>query len=194
MKLPSCRSNKRRGCRRLHLLEMATIDDHESGGAGVNGNGWDKLKKTPATIVVDGLSINDYLSLIRDEVMTLNNSQKQQQNLIQNLTKELENERNKNHEMKQQFQELNNRIQTLEKFDSNEIMKTLSQHENEIKELVSRPIVDMSEGIRLSIVEKKLASFYGDDINILGRVCLSNSSLPSSLISSLSFLSVGCSS
>jgi septal ring factor EnvC (AmiA/AmiB activator) len=138
----------------------------ESDGA----SGWDKLKKTPATIVVDGLSINDYLSLIRDQVNSLHTSQKQQQNLIQNLTKELENERLKNIEMNQKFQELNNRIQTLEKTDSNEILKTLSQHENEIKELVSRPIVDLSEAIRLSIVEKKLASFYGDDINILGRV------------------------
>lgn len=174
--------------------------------AGVGVGGWDKLKKTPATIVIDGLSINDYLSLLHHEILTLTTSHQEQDGIIKNLIQNLENEKNKNSELEQKLNELNEKLTPLltSPTSANEIHQKLEQHENEIKELLSRPVVDMSESLRLSIVEKKLASFYGNDINILGRVCHSTSSLlhhhPPLSLSLLShvycnpFLSIGCSS
>jgi hypothetical protein len=140
--------------------------DEENGG-----DSWDRLKKTPATIVVDGLSINDYLSLIRDQVNHLREQSKQQNNIINGLKKELENEKEKNKETTDRNDQLLQRIIALENRPHPDLLQaTLNKHEEDIKELTTRPIVDLGEGIRLSIVEKKLASFYGDDINILGRV------------------------
>jgi hypothetical protein len=154
-----------------------------SGDEGSGPDGWDRLKKTPATIVVDGLSINDYLALIRDQVNHLREQSKQQNNLINSLKKDLDEEKEKNKEVNVKNEQLLQRIVALEDRPHPDLLQaTLNKHEDDIKELITRPIVDLGEGIRLSIVEKKLASFYGDDINILGRVCHHS---PPCLISSL---------
>lgn len=131
-----------------------------------------KLTTSSSSIIIlDGLPINEYIITLKQHINNLNDLINKQQIIIDNINKNNEIETNKINNLINKNNELLNRIIILEnKNDINEIKENILKNEKNINELLVRPIVDISESIRLSIVEKKLASFYGDDINILGRV------------------------
>lgn len=74
----------------------------------------------------------------------------------------------------QRVSDIENKIDVLEKQLSlnaeSEMHHMILHHDKTINELLDRPLIDQEQTIRLDVVERKLASFYGEDTNVLGRV------------------------
>jgi hypothetical protein len=141
----------------------------------MEGTEWPILKNpTAATIVVDGYPIHDYLAIVRDQMEMLKNIISQQGLKIGELTAR-EQERKKSLDDLSAFnQTITQRLNSVESQSvlSSRSMDELILNHSKLKEFVDQPPHDKEVDLRLDIVEKKLASFYGDETNILGRVNL----------------------
>mmetsp|Transcript_5195 Transcript_5195/g.7981 ORF Transcript_5195/g.7981 Transcript_5195/m.7981 type:complete len:623 (+) Transcript_5195:123-1991(+) len=136
---------------------------------------WPQLKNpAPATITVDGFPIHDYLKMVRDQMEILRGVVHKQDTALNSLTKKSEDDSVRYDSLMQRNAELEQRITVLEKQidlqSESKVEDTLSHHSKQILSLIDRPIIDPEQTYRLGVVEKKLASFYGDETNILGRV------------------------
>ena len=124
-----------------------------------------------ATIMLDGSPLNEILLQLKEQINQFNSKFNQQQTIIETITKNYEIEKEKTTTLINTNNELLNRLIQLEnKPEPLYIKEEFQQLKKQINELFERPIVDINDRNRLLILEKKLASFYGDDINILGRV------------------------
>jgi putative ubiquitin-RnfH superfamily antitoxin RatB of RatAB toxin-antitoxin module len=116
----------------------------------------------------------DVLSMVREQMEILRKVVSEQGETISNMNAKEEESKSTIAALNQRVQTTENRIGILEKQlslkEESEMNHSVLLHERQIIELLERPLIDPEQTIRLDVVEKKLASFYGDDINILGRV------------------------
>lgn len=121
----------------------------------------------PASITMNGASIDDVLSTVQSQMDILHAIVSQQSTYIHELKKRDEEKATDNAKYIERILALENQLKNDAIIN---IMDRLASHDSNIKELQDRPIIDPEQTERLDAVEKKFASFYGDDTNILGRV------------------------
>ena len=129
---------------------------------------WPMAKSTgPASITMNGASIDEVLAILQNQMGILRSVVSQQATYISEMKQREEATTAANEKYVE-------RIAVLEDQLKNDVIANiqgaLENHGDKIKDLQERPIIDPDQSERLEAVEKKFASFYGDDTNILGRV------------------------
>mmetsp|Transcript_10774 Transcript_10774/g.16378 ORF Transcript_10774/g.16378 Transcript_10774/m.16378 type:complete len:1008 (+) Transcript_10774:167-3190(+) len=121
----------------------------------------------PATITMDGFPIHDVLTTVQQQLQALHTVAGQQAQVITDMKKREEEVSSLNVQYEERIAALEEQLRGNAVAELN---SRIAAHDTQIEALENRPIIDAEQTERLSVVERKLASFYGDDTNILGRV------------------------
>lgn len=125
------------------------------------------INTTPVTITMDGSPIHSILDTINKQTETLKLIITKHNNIINDINNKTDNIINNNNKLDEKIINIENNKDNI----INKLQLIIEKHEEQINELNNRPIYNYEkDNERISIIEKKLASFYGNDTNILGRV------------------------